>query len=76
MSKCALGTGVGTRLIDGGHSMDWLRKLYVKADSFARGQTMAEYVLIVSAVAVVVYAGYQSTGTTVSALVSTVDGQM
>ncbi len=56
--------------------MDLLRKLYVKADGFARGQTMAEYVLIVSAVAVVVYAGYQSTGTTVNALVSTVNGQL
>ena len=40
--------------------MDLLRKLYVKADGFARGQTMAEYVLIVAAVAVVVYAGYQT----------------
>ena len=60
----------------GGHSMDLLRRLYVKADGFARGQTMAEYVLIVSAVAVVVYAGYQSTGTTISTLVSNVNGQL
>ncbi len=56
--------------------MDLLRRLYVKADGFARGQTMAEYVLIVSAVAVVVYAGYQSTGTTISTLVSNVNGQL
>ena len=56
--------------------MDLLRKLYVKADGFARGQTMTEYVLIVSAVAVVVYAGYQSTGTTIVALVTTVNGQL
>lgn len=56
--------------------MDLVRKLYVKADSFARGQTMAEYVLIVSAVAVLVYAGYQATGTTVSSLVTQVDSQM
>jgi Flp pilus assembly pilin Flp len=56
--------------------MDLLRKLYVKADGFARGQTMAEYVLIVAAVAVVVYAGYQTTGTTVSTLIGSVDGQL
>ena len=56
--------------------MDLVRKLYVKADGFARGQTMAEYVLIVAAVAVVVFAGYQSTGTTISTLVSNVDSQM
>ena len=56
--------------------MDLLRKLYVKANGFARGQTMAEYVLIVAAVAVVVYAGYQTTGTNISTLLSSVDGQM
>jgi Flp pilus assembly pilin Flp len=56
--------------------MDLLRKLYVKADGFARGQTMAEYVLIVSAIAVVVYAGYQTTGSTISTLLSGVDTQM
>jgi Flp pilus assembly pilin Flp len=57
-------------------NMDLLRKLYVKADGFARGQTMAEYVLIVSAIAVVVYAGYQTTGSTISTLLSSVDSQM
>jgi Flp pilus assembly pilin Flp len=76
MSKGAWGRALERDSSNGGHSMDWLRKLYVKGDSFARGQTMAEYVLIVSAVAVVVYAGYQATGTTVSALVGTVDGQL
>jgi Flp pilus assembly pilin Flp len=63
-------------LMNGGPSMDLLRKLCMRADGFARGQTMAEYVLIVSAVAVVVYAGYQSTGTTISALVTSVNGQL
>jgi Flp pilus assembly pilin Flp len=56
--------------------MDLIRKLFVRADSFARGQTLAEYVLIVSAVAVVVYAGYEATGSTVSTLVNHVDSQM
>jgi Flp pilus assembly pilin Flp len=58
------------------YKVDLIRKLFVKADSFARGQTMAEYVLIVSAVAVLVYAGYQTTGTTISSLVNQVDSQM
>ena len=56
--------------------MDLIRKLYVKADGFARGQTMAEYAMIVAAIAVVVYAGYQTTGTTVSTLVTNVDAQL
>jgi Flp pilus assembly pilin Flp len=76
MSKGAWGRALERDSSNGGHSMDWLRKLYVKTDSFARGQTLAEYVMIVSAVAVVVYAGYQSTGATVSSLVSTVDSQL
>jgi len=53
--------------------MDILRKLYVKANEFARGQTMTEYALILAAVAVVVYAGYQTLGTTINAALSSVD---
>jgi len=75
MSK-APRTTRGNALMDGGHSMDVLRRLRVKVDGFARGQTMAEYVLLVSAVAVAVYAGYTSTGTTIRALVTTVNSQM
>jgi Flp pilus assembly pilin Flp len=56
--------------------MDLLRKLPLKPGYFARGQTMAEYVLIVAAVAVVAFAGYQATGGTVSTLVSNVDSKM
>jgi Flp pilus assembly pilin Flp len=56
--------------------MDLIRKMYVKADAFARGQTMAEYALILAAVAVVVYAGYQLMGTTITTLLSTVDGKL
>jgi Flp pilus assembly pilin Flp len=39
----------------------------------ARGQTMTEYVLIMSAVAVAVFAAYQAVGTTILGLVNTVD---
>ena len=57
-------------------SMDTLRKMYVKADEFARGQTMTEYALILAAVAVVVYAGYQTMGTTIGSLLTVVDGKL
>jgi len=56
--------------------MDRRGKLHLKLGWFARGQTLAEYVLIVAAVAVVAFAGYQATGTTVSTLVSNVDSKM
>jgi len=56
--------------------MDTLRKLYVKANEFARAQTMTEYALILAAVAVVVYAGYQTLGTTINTMLSTVDGKI
>jgi Flp pilus assembly pilin Flp len=50
-----------------------LTELYVKANDFARGQTMAEYALILAAVAVVVYVGYQTMGTTITTLLGSVD---
>ena len=56
--------------------MDTIRKLYVKADQFARGQTMTEYALILAAVAVVVFAGYQVMGTDIYNLLSTVDSKL
>jgi Flp pilus assembly pilin Flp len=56
--------------------MDLFRKLRLKPGYFARGQTMAEYVLIVAAVAVVAFAGYQATGSTISTVVSNVDTKM
>jgi Flp pilus assembly pilin Flp len=56
--------------------MDLFRKLRLKAGYFACGQTMAEYVLIVAAVAVVAFAGYQATGSSVSTVVNNVDTKM
>jgi Flp pilus assembly pilin Flp len=56
--------------------MDTIRKLYVKADQLARGQTMTEYALILAAVAVVVFAGYQVMGTTINALLSSIDTKL
>ena len=56
--------------------MNLIRKLYVQTRESARGQTMTEYALILAAVAVVVYAGYQVMGTTINSLLTTVDGQL
>lgn len=56
--------------------MDALRKMYVKADEFTRGQTMTEYALILAAVAVVVFAGYQTMGTAIGTLLTSVDTKL
>jgi len=56
--------------------MDKITKLFVKASEYQRGQTMAEYALILSAVAVVVFVGYQTMGTTITALLTSVDGKL
>ena len=53
--------------------MNSIRKLYVKANQLARGQTMTEYALILAAVAVVVFAGYQLMGTDINNLLSSID---
>ena len=50
--------------------MDLMTKMYVKVDGGARGQTMTEYALILSAVAVVVFLGYQTLGTTIQSLLT------
>ncbi len=56
--------------------MDLIRRLYVRSAEFGRGQTMTEYALILAAVAVVVFAGYQTLGTTINSALSTVDGKI
>ena len=56
--------------------MDTIRKLYVKADQFARGQTMTEYALILAAVAVVVFAFYQTMGSDIGTLITSIDGKL
>jgi Flp pilus assembly pilin Flp len=50
-----------------------IRAIYVKTAEFGRGQTMTEYALILAAVAVVVFAGYQAMGTTLTTMLSSVD---
>ena len=53
--------------------MDFITKGFVKAREWQKGQTMTEYALILAAVAVVVYVGYQAMGTTITSLLSSVD---
>ena len=54
--------------------MDKITGMFVKVREYHRGQTMAEYALILAAVAVVVFVGYQLMGTTITTLLSSVDG--
>ena len=56
--------------------METLTRMLVMVREYQRGQTMAEYALIMAAVAVVVFVGYQTMGTTVTTLLSTVDGKL
>ena len=56
--------------------MSGITKLVVRVREFGRGQTMAEYALIMAAVAVVVFVGYQTMGTTITTLLTTVDGSL
>ncbi len=56
--------------------MDKLTKLFVKVTERENGQTMAEYALIIAAVAVIVFVAYQKMGTTITTLLTTVDTQL
>jgi len=55
---------------------DTLTRLYVKLREGPRGQTMAEYALVMSAVAVVVFVAYKKMGTTVTTLLGSVDNDL
>jgi len=56
--------------------MEGLTKLVVKLGEYRRAQTMTEYALILSAVAVVVFLGYQTMGGKITALIGGVDAQL
>ncbi len=56
--------------------MDKITGMFVKVREYQRGQTMAEYALILAAVAVVVFVGYQTMGTTITTLLGNVDSQL
>ena len=56
--------------------MDFVTRMFVKAREWHKGQTMTEYALILAAVAVVVYAGYKTMGTSITGLLTSVDGNL
>jgi len=56
-----------------GAEMNMIRRLNVRLRESAGGQTMAEYALILLAVAIVVFASYQTFGTAISTDVVSVD---
>ena len=56
--------------------MDFVTKMFVKAQNWHKGQTMTEYALILSAVAVVVFVGYKTMGTSITSLLTSVDGNL
>jgi Flp pilus assembly pilin Flp len=56
--------------------MDKITKMFVRACEYQRGQTMAEYALLLASVAVIVFAGYQKMGTTITAVLTSVDGKL
>jgi len=57
-------------------SMEFFTKLYVRAAELSKGQTMTEYALILAAVAVVVFAGYQTMGGDITSLLTSIDGKL
>jgi Flp pilus assembly pilin Flp len=65
----------GLILLEKGDSaqMTAIKHLLTRVRLSPRGQTMTEYVMIVSAIAVVVYAGYQTFGTTLNTEVTTIN---
>ena len=56
--------------------MDKITRLFVKVREYQRGQTMTEYALILSAVAVVVYVGYKAMGGDIMTLLEQIDAQL
>ena len=56
--------------------MDKLTRMFVRTTEAQRGQTMAEYALIMAAVAVIVFVAYKTMGTTITTLLGTVNTQL
>ncbi len=56
--------------------MDKLTRIFVRMTVAERGQTMAEYALIMAAVAVIVFVAYETMGTTITTLLGTVNTQL
>jgi Flp pilus assembly pilin Flp len=57
-------------------NMEWITRRFLAVREWNQGQTMTEYALILAAVAVVVYIGYQTMGGDITSLLSTLDGSL
>lgn len=53
--------------------MNLLRRTYVWLSESRRGQTMSEYALIMAAIAVICFAGYQTMGSEISSVLQTIN---
>ena len=56
--------------------MHSVTRFIVRIRESSRAQTMTEYALILAAVAVVVYIGYENMGTSITSLLNTTDVQL
>lgn len=56
--------------------MDCFTRMFVRVREWRRGQAMTEYALILSAVAVVVFVGYEVMGQDIQALLGNIDKQL
>jgi len=56
--------------------MGGINHLYTRLRWSSRGQTMAEYVMIVSVIAIIVYAGYQTFGSSLGTEVTSINHSM
>jgi Flp pilus assembly pilin Flp len=60
----------------GGPMSGWVIKNYVCLDEFQRGQTMTEYVMVLVTIAIAAVIAYQSFGTSISAGVTAIAGDL
>jgi len=56
--------------------MEKITRMFLKVRESQPGQTMAEYGLILAAVAVLVYASYLTMGGNITSLLGTIDGYL
>jgi Flp pilus assembly pilin Flp len=55
---------------------NFFTNMFVRAREASRGQTMAEYALILAGIAVVVFVSYKAMGCNIRVLLNSADGQL
>lgn len=56
--------------------MEALTTIFVKVREYQPGQTMTDYALIVAAVAVVAFVAYETMGSTITTVETTIDAKL